>query len=404
MTAEMTRKALVAIVAIVAVAGAACSKVPLTSPTGSTITMTTDRSVLPLNGQAILRAVVIESSGTPVQNGTMVTFAPTLGSVDPVEAKTVNGVATATFNAGGVSGKSAITAFSGGTKTAAATEITIGAAAAKSIAISATPSSVSQSGGTVTISALILDESGNPLPGVNVTFSADTGQLSSTSALSDSAGVARTTLQTTSTSKVTATAGTATKDVTVTVTAAPPVSITAPDTGTEGVPVSITVATTATGSTARQIQSLTVDFGDGSAETRTGVTGSVGFSHTYGRTGGYTITATAIDVAGNTGTASKAITIAGATLPTVSISASPNPVPPANNGLTTFTVTASATGAPLRNVTVRNMTSGGEVIYSGTGGGTFSHKFGGTGTYTIQATATDANGNSGNTSTVVVVQ
>ena len=402
----MTRKAFFAFVTIVAVcvAAAACSKVPLTSPTGSTISLTTDRSVLPLNGQAILRAVVIESSGTPVQNGTMVTFAPTLGSVDPVEARTVNGVATATFNAGGVSGKSSITAFSGGTKTAAATEITIGAAAAKSIAISATPSSVSQSGGTVTISALILDESGNPLPGVNVTFSADTGQLSSTSALSDSAGVARTTLQTTSTSKVTATAGTATKDVTVTVTAAPPVSITAPDTGTEGVPVSITVATTATGSTARQIQSLTVDFGDGSAETRTGVTGTVGFSHTYGRTGGYTITATAVDVAGNTGTASKAITIAGATLPTVSISATPNPVPPASAGLTTFTVTASSTGAPLRNVTVRNMTSGGEVIYSGTGGGTFSHKFGGTGTYTIQATATDANGNSGNTTTVVVVQ
>jgi hypothetical protein len=50
------------------------------------------------------------------------------------------------------------------------------------------------------------------------------------------------------------------------------------------------------------------------------------------------------------------------------------------------------------------MTSGGEVIYSGTGGGSFSHRFGGTGTYTIQASATDANGNVGTTSTVVVVQ
>jgi adhesin/invasin len=406
MTAEMTRKGVFAFVTIVAmsVAGAACSKVPLTSPTGSTITMTTDRNVLPLNGQAILRAVVIESSGTPVQNGTVVTFSPTLGSVDPIEAKTVNGIATATFNAGGVSGKSSINAFSGGTKTTAATEITIGSAAAKSIAITATPSSVSQSGGTVTISALVLDESGNPLPGVNVTFSADAGQLSATAALTDANGIARTSLQTTSTAKVTALAGTATKDVTVTVTAAPPVSITAPDTGTEGVPVSITVSTTASGSTARQIQSVTVDFGDGSAETRTGVTGSVGFSHTYGRPGGYTITAQAVDVAGNTGVASKAITIAGATLPTVSISASPNPVPSSANGLTTFTVTASSTGAPLRNVTVRNMTSGGEVIFSGTGSGSFSHRFGGTGTYNIQASATDANGNTGTTSTVVVVQ
>src|SRR5215212_6752233 len=221
----MTRTRTLAVVTIVvgSLAAAACSKVPLTSPTGSTITMTSDRSVLPLNGQATLRAVVIESGGTPVQNGTMVTFAPTLGSVAPIEAKTVNGVATATFSAGSVSGKSSITAFSGGTKTTAATEITIGSAAAKSIALSATPSSVSQSGGTVTISALVLDEAGNALPGVNVTFSADTGQLSQTSALSDANGVARTTLQTTQTSKVTATAGTATKDVTVTVTPAPTV-------------------------------------------------------------------------------------------------------------------------------------------------------------------------------------
>src|SRR5690349_2694125 len=120
-------------------AAVGCDSVPLTSPTGSTITMTSDRSVLPLNGVATLRAVVIESAGTPVQNGTSVTFSSTLGSVEPFEAKTVNGIATATFNAGGVSGKTAITAFSGGAKTTAATEITIGAAAAKTIALSATP-------------------------------------------------------------------------------------------------------------------------------------------------------------------------------------------------------------------------------------------------------------------------
>lgn len=101
-----------ALLSLVALGGAACSSVPLTSPTGSTITMTSDRSVLPLNGQATLRAVVIEESGTPVQNGTVVTFTSTLGTVDPVEVKTVNGVATATFNAGSVSGKTSINAFS----------------------------------------------------------------------------------------------------------------------------------------------------------------------------------------------------------------------------------------------------------------------------------------------------
>lgn len=397
-----------AVVTVVVVV--ACDTVPLTSPTGSTITVTIDRNTLPLNGQATVTAVVTEVSGTAVHNGTVVTFQPSIGTVNPPEARTVNGIATATFLAGSLSGTGFIHAFSGPARTGSGNStggapVTIGAAAAVSIAVSATPSSVSQSGGTVTIAALVLDSSGNPLSGVNVTFSADTGQLSSTIALSDSSGIARTQLTTTQTSKVTATAGAATKDVTVTVTAAPTVTITA-ENGTEGVPVPITISTAATGSTpARQIQTLTVDFGDGTRETRSNVTGSVGFSHTYNQARGYTISATAVDVAGNTGVASKAIVIAPAALPTITaFSATPNPVPSSANGLTTITVAASSTGAPLRNVTVRNMTSGGEVIYSGTGGGTFAHRFGGTGTYTLQATATDANGNAGTSSTVVVVQ
>jgi adhesin/invasin len=404
-----------AIVAIVVVVCAelACDQVPLTSPTGSSISITSDRNVLPLNGQATLHAVVIESAGTPVQNGTVVNFTTTLGTVDPTEAKTVNGIATAMFNAGGISGTTVIHAFSGGSKTGSGNsssggvEIKIGAAAAGGISLSATPPSVSQSGGTVTVSALVLDPSGNPLPGVNVTFSANAGALSNTIAITDSTGFARTQLTTTTTATVTAAAGSATKDVTVTVTAAPTVTITAADTGTEGVPVPITVAVGSNGNNSpRQIQTLVVDFGDGFTETRSNVTGTVGFSHTYSQARGYTITATAIDVGGNTGTASKPIVISAAALPTVSVSATPNPVPSGNNGLTTFTVTATAGSStvPLRNVTVRNMTSAGEIIYSGTGGGSFAHRFGGTGTYTIQATATDANGNTGTSSTVVVVQ
>lgn len=393
-----------ALLSLVALGGAACSSVPLTSPTGSTITMTSDRSVLPLNGQATLRAVVIEESGTPVQNGTVVTFTSTLGTVDPVEVKTVNGVATATFNAGSVSGKTSINAFSGGAKTSAATEITIGSAAAKSIALSATPSSVSQSGGTVTVAALVMDESGNPLPGVNVTFSADTGQLTPASALSDSTGVARTQLTTTQTSKVTATAGAATKDVTVTASAAPALQIdVTPASPVEGTPAAINItATSGPTATPRQIQSLTVDFGDGARDTRSNVTGAAAFTHVYSHAGGYTITATAVDVAGNTGVASKAVTVTPATLPTVTVTASPNPIPAADNGLATLSVTASSTGAPLRNVTIRLGT--GEVLYSGTGNGSVAFRFTRPGSHTVIGSATDANGNTGTTSIVVVAQ
>ena len=392
-----------ALLALVAL-GAACSSVPLTSPTGSTITMTSDRSVLPLNGQATLRAVVIEESGTPVQNGTVVTFSPTLGTVDPVEAKTVNGVATVMFNAGAVSGKSSIVAFSGGAKTETPTEITIGSAAAKTIALNATPSSVSQSGGTVTVAALVLDESGNPLPGVNVNFSATTGQLSATSALTDATGTARAQLTTTQTSEVTATAGSATPGkVTVAVTAAPTVEID-PITPAPiaGVPVAITVKASSGSPTApRQVQTLTVDFGDGSSETRTNVTGSAAFTHTYGAARGYTITATAVDVAGNSGTASRGIVVTRS-LPTPTLTVSPNPAD--KNQIVGFNVTTTTTAGGPQVESIRVLING-EVVFTTTGSsGAFTKGFSEPGTYTVTAEATDSAGGVGRTNTFLTVK
>ena len=389
------------LVSSVAFGGAACSTVPLTSPTGSTITMTTDRSVLPLNGQATLRAVVIESAGTPVQNGTVVTFAPTLGSVDPVEAKTVNGIATATFNAGGVSGKSAINAFSGGAKTAAATEITIGSAAAKTVTVSATPSSVSQSGGTVTLSAQVLDESGNTLPGVNVTFSSDVGQLNPVIALTDSSGVARAQLATTQTAKVKATAGAATSsELTVPVTVAPTVTIDAPATAIVGVPVAVTIAAPAANSGARQLQSVVVDFGDGTTQTISNPTGQAGLTHTYGRSGGYTITARSTDVAGNTGIASRGIVVQAA-IPSVTVSAAPNSGTAPFNSTITITASAAAGAPPLQSV--RAFVNG-EQVYSATAGGSFAFRFGAAGTYNVSVIATDAAGNEARANTIVIAQ
>ena len=111
----MYRLYAIAIVTVLVVV--ACDTVPLTSPTGSTISISVDKPVLPINGQATVRAVVMEVSGTPVHNGTMVTFTPTIGSVNPPEAPTVNGIATSTFLAGPASGSGVIHAFSGGART-----------------------------------------------------------------------------------------------------------------------------------------------------------------------------------------------------------------------------------------------------------------------------------------------
>ena len=403
-------------IAVVTVGGViACDSLPLTAPTSSTISVSIDQTTLPLNGRATVRAILIESAGTPVHNGTQVVFSTTLGTFTPAEVETLNGVATTIFLAGSISGTTRINAYSGGTSTGSGNnsgggvEVKIGAAAAGSLAVVSTPPSVSQSGGTVTISALVLDASNNPLPGVSVLFTATNGVLSATTAMSDSSGLARTTLTTSTTSTVRATASsTANGEVIVTVSSAPAIAITAPDTGTVGVPVAISVSITAGGtggnSSPRQVESLTIDYGDGSVETRTNVTGQVGLTHTYQQARGFTITATARDVTGNTGIASKAIVINHAPLPTVGVTASPNPVLAASKGQTTISVTASPSGPTVPIRSVRATLADGTVIYSGTGPGSVPHKFGGGGSYVVNATATDANGETATTSTVVVVE
>ena len=379
--------------------GVACDKVPLTAPTESTITLSVDQTTVPINGTITVTAAVIEAGGTAVHDGTQVTFTGGLGTFTPQEAQTVGGLARTVFRAT-TSGTVNIGAFSGGAKADPEIEVRVGTAAAATMGISATPSSVSQSGGTVTVGAQVFDTSGNALPGVNVTFSADAGQLSATTALSDSSGVARTQLTTFQTAKVTATAGTATKEVTVTVTAAPTVTIDAPATAVVGVPIPITIAAPAAGSGARQLQSVVVDFGDGTSQTISSPTGSVGLTHTYRTSGGFTITARSTDVAGNTGIATRGIVVQAA-IPTVSVSAAPNSGTAPFTSTITVNATAATGGPPLQSV--RTFVNG-EQVFSGTSGGSFAYRFGSAGTYTISVVATDAGGNESRASTIVIAQ
>ena len=140
--------------------------------------------------------MVIESSGTPVQNGTVVTFTSSLGSIEPRNAQTDNGQVTVTFNSGSQSGTATIGAFSGGAQ-AEALEILVGAAAAGAVSIRANPAIVPSTGGTTDIVATVVDTGGNPLRGAPVTFSTTFGQLSQANSISDLNGEARTQLTTT---------------------------------------------------------------------------------------------------------------------------------------------------------------------------------------------------------------
>src|SRR3712207_5325088 len=75
----------------------ACDKVPLLAPTESTITLTASTTIVPVNGTAQIVASVTEAAGTPVQNGTVVTFTSSFGNIEPAEARTQGGKATVRF-------------------------------------------------------------------------------------------------------------------------------------------------------------------------------------------------------------------------------------------------------------------------------------------------------------------
>ena len=204
--ATLSRRALVALGLLAVVASAACDKVPLTAPTGSTVTLFSNTTIVPVNGAAEITATVIEAGGTQVQNGTLVTFTTTIGQLDPAEARTRDGKVTVRLMSGSRSGRAVVRAFSGGVASGDLS-IDIGGAAAGSINLSANPNNVPASGGTSTLLAVVFDADGNRLPGVQVSFTTTAGSLSSTVVVTNSQGEATTTITTNRDADVTASAG-----------------------------------------------------------------------------------------------------------------------------------------------------------------------------------------------------
>jgi hypothetical protein len=306
------RRWVLAACALIACSVPGCDKMPLTAPTESTIQLFASGLSVPLNGSVDIVATVTEQAGTPVQNGTVVTFTTSLGRIDPVEARTHNGKASARLIADGRSGTAVVTAFSGGAEQAEL-EIPIGAAVASSIVLSANPSSVGASGGTVQLTAAVRDETGDPVRGVLVTFTTTAGTLASTSATTDQNGEARTTLTTTREATVSASAGgQVAEPVTVGVQALPGVSVTVvPSPAVEDEPATFTITVTPSGDDGNPIQSISIDFGDGNRLSLGNTTGTTGttVSHTYDTSGTYTVRVRVRDTEGQEVTQVLVITV-----------------------------------------------------------------------------------------------
>lgn len=337
--------------------GSACDKIPLLAPTSSTISVTAPGRILALSTSTEVTAVVQEAGGQPVQNGTTVRFTASLGRVDPAEVVTRNGSATTTFFAGETSGLAEVRASSGaaggGTVAAGSTAtnvitFTIGAAATDSVTVRANPASVGFSGGTVDIIATVLGANGRALSGVPVTFSANHGTFSSSTATSDANGEALVQLTTNVDTSITARAGGKNSTaVTVTVLGTPLVTLTCqgsgaapsnPCTQLAGQPVTFTAGR---GTDTTAIASATIEFGDGAGSFVGTLTSATTVTHTYSSAGNYTGTLRATDVNGQSTTASVAVSVTapvpkpplGVTFSDASVDGAATPVGTAGNAV-----------------------------------------------------------------------
>ena len=371
---------------------AACDKLPLLAPQSSTIKLSSASTNVQANGTTEIRATVLEPSGTPVQNGTTVTFTTNLGALSPTEARTLNGVATVQFVGNGQSGKASILAISGGAASEPL-ELSVGAAAAGRVSVSASPTSVPATGGSTSVTAVVVDASGNPIVGVPVTFSTTAGSFSATVVNTDSSGTARTTLTTNAPASVTATAGGATSTaVSVTTSARPTVSITATGSPSEGGVTTLSITANA-GTGGAPIQNVVVNYGDGTSDDLGSVSGTVTVQHVYNDEGSYTPTATATDTSGASATASTVIFVQPIIVSITATQSAP--------GSKTFNFTANVS-PPTTSVASYTWTFGDGSTVSESDAST-SHTYTVSGTRTVRVTVRTSTNKTASGSTTVQV-
>lgn len=187
-----------------AVSGVAvsCNQVIMTAPPGSSITLFANPEFIPAHGGVSeITAFVVESTGSPVADGTVVQFFTSLGRIDE-QGRTNDGVARVKLVSDSRSGDAKVTAFSGGGSvssggggTATATvpsfppvpppapapgggggtvtgtiTVKVGNTLPAVVLVNAVPSRITSSR-SADIIATVFDANGNPIPNVAVFFS-----------------------------------------------------------------------------------------------------------------------------------------------------------------------------------------------------------------------------------------
>jgi hypothetical protein len=144
----------------------------LTAPAGSTMTLFVNPPFVEAHGGvSVVTAVVTESIGTPVADGTVVQFFTTLGRIEE-QGRTNDGVARVNFVSDARSGTASISAVSGAAAPAEPVTIEVGGARPVRVQMAAEPRRLTNSR-TSQITATVLDQNGNPVPNIGVFFDVD---------------------------------------------------------------------------------------------------------------------------------------------------------------------------------------------------------------------------------------
>jgi hypothetical protein len=130
-----------------------------------------------IGGVSELTAIVTETDGYPVPNGTVISMVSDLGRLENSEMTTRNGRVTNYLYSEGVGGTATVTAYSGvlqGVDVIVEIGITPSA-----VVVSADPPFLPAGGGSSEIKAVVFDEDFIPMPSVSVSMSTSAGVLSS---------------------------------------------------------------------------------------------------------------------------------------------------------------------------------------------------------------------------------
>ncbi len=175
------RKAWITLLALV---GVTCNQAIITAPDGSTIQVFANPEFIAANGDtAVITAVLVEGTGQPVVDGTVVQFFTTLGRID-AQGKTNDGVARVNLVSDVNSGTANITAISGTLSESTTVDIGVGRPARIFMSANPTRIEVDTPQRRSRIVATVVDETGNPIRNVPVLFSlSSTGGSTSTETL-----------------------------------------------------------------------------------------------------------------------------------------------------------------------------------------------------------------------------